>query len=233
MKKLAFFLACLMVVSILPIPAYAAERLQQSDSIQITTKKSLDDLVISAFPEYESKIRGENQNEISVTSISSSAMDVVVCETRKLSDEVEVTYVEYSNGVVISFLSENVVVRSSSTTGSMNIYTVDIYASCNYSDGMVEVSDFQYALCMNTSYDAILSRGDLQHLGSVAPLEGNYKMSEDANGPAYAEYCFTFIACLTGVDAPTEMYFNVYGVLRAEVGSDTFSSEITNEIITY
>ena len=157
MKKLfALLLVFAMIFATLPFTAFASEATSMQS--QLTIK------ACNAFPEYANKIRAQEQqiahNQLSV--LSNQSKDVIINETRDISDTESITYTEFSNGVIMltgSSVSYDVESDNTSTSGSNVNHTVDIYAELvGYPNCHVNLYDIKYTIVKN-GYDKITSKG--------------------------------------------------------------------------
>ena len=145
MKKLfALLLVFAMIFATLPFTAFASEATSMQS--QLTIK------ACNAFPEYANKIRAQEQqiahNQLSV--LSNQSKDVIINETRDISDTESITYTEFSNGVIMltgSSVSYDVESDNTATSGSNVNHTVDIYAELvGYPNCHVNLYDIKYTM---------------------------------------------------------------------------------------
>ncbi len=183
MKKLfALLLVFAMIFATLPFTAFASEATSMQS--QLTIK------ACNAFPEYANKIRAQEQQaskeKLSIT--SNQSKDVVINETRNISDKESITYTEFSDGLIM--LTTSSVSYSTTTThvissGSRTYYTMDILAELvGFSGCHATLHNVKYIIDTN-GYDKINSFGYSTRGSKCTGCDvGIYPAAESASGPA-------------------------------------------------
>lgn len=212
MKKfVAAFIAALLLVSSLSTTVCA-------NSAQSIARDDLVREACEVFPEYTLKIRG-----IGIRNNMRSALGercVVHSETRRFKENEQISYVEYSDGLVmIARSSYSPVLHplySSSTTGGTD-YTTYITATMSYSDEVFQASSVKYTI-YDSQYDKITSAGDLCDCTTAQCSFGSYQYTENAYSSAYVSYFATF--------TPSPAYSNYLpfeGTITLTVGNNKAS----------
>lgn len=146
---------------------------------------------LEAFPEYSSKIKGEHLNIQSYTLMSRTVSpNLVIKETRMLSDTEIVTYQEYDNGTVltaIGFMAGKNVTDTSYGTGYYET-TMNIWLNHASADQTLLVNNVKYTHLQN-NHGAILSKGTIDSNSDAdRTTVSAFNEFGDSSGPAYLEY---------------------------------------------
>lgn len=120
-------------------------------------------------------------------SIDNQAYDVVISETRMVSDTERITYQEYSNGAYTLVFDVLRNVTSSSSGSGYMTRTVDIFVSSSWGIGELVVTGFRYTLVQG-AYDQINDPGSLDTSTVDASQDIYFRSSESATRPAFAQY---------------------------------------------
>ena len=144
---LVFHLAC--------ISAWAAETAAPSGTSVFYTKEQITSKALTAFPEYQEEILGENL----ATAYSRSASvqpTVVFSETRAISQDERVHLTTYSNGVSLLALIVSAGKNTVSTGADGNFTTEQLNAwlTCAGSDDTLMIYDFscRYSTTNNANF---------------------------------------------------------------------------------
>ena len=219
-RYLCLALSLLVCISLLPFYAYASPESPESVQYDLTPEE-VRAIINEAFPEYVALNQGGLVSENSIQNRSATEATLLREQTRAVSDNMSVTYLEYSNGRSFGVLHYSVTNVNSSTNSYASSHTVDVYITCYGSSGQVKIDNFQYVL-VNNAYDSISSRGTLDNsLADQPGLEGAYQMTETASSNAYAKYTCYFITEPI-VSSEGEFYRCVTGSVTLTVGDDLF-----------
>ena len=181
---------------------------------------------IEAFPEYEKEIRGETEINLGKTR-NGSMGEVVICETRKLTDTDVVTYTQYDSGIVTTAVGLGIGKRETymNPQGQYTDYYMNVWLTCGSSTSCLFVKDFRYRVYPNT-YDEIGYTGNLNNslCTTSSTIIEELITKETSTDPAYVRYggYFEFEAY---TEFDTLPYY-VYGrlIIEVENGSYTLSS---------
>lgn len=193
MKRLfAMLISFALVFTLLPVDALAME----------SKRSGYDSLVEKAaavFPEYSGKLLNPSYQNAMYTHDPADRV-LVVKETRPISDRESITYIEYSDGLILlsgyNFTYESTVVDSS-TGSTERKYTIDIEAACVFEsspDGYFYLDGVSYILRDGyDNFDSITDPGTAR-LGDncLEPSRTNYVADESYTGYARLEYRLGF-----------------------------------------
>lgn len=162
MKKIvSLLLSIIMTFLFIPMHANAAQEDKASGQEELIA------VACEAFPEYEDKILSRRSFEGSSRS-TSSTRELVVTETRYISDNEAVVYSEYSDGVIL--LTDytyrySTTINSQSQEGSRTIYDVTVRAtSADVANAYFELRNVQFTI-YGTTYDRITNVGTYTEYG--------------------------------------------------------------------
>lgn len=163
-----------------------------ADSGKCVDREALISRACSIFPEYASKIKGQMTR--GYTPNASNSREIVRSETRALSENQDILYVEYSDGLVL--LAESGYEKSLNIWHQFPVsggteYEAYIVVTLSYSSEYFQASNIEYVIYDN-DYDSITNAGDLCDNMTSSASFGTIKYSEDANGSAYANYWAQF-----------------------------------------
>lgn len=198
MKKLLSAILSFVMVFILvaPMSAYATEN-NDSEREEILA------LARQVFPEYITSPKSESFKPTITTQSVDENDKVVRNVTRKVSDTLELTYVEMKSGhsFVIENNIEDVISGSKESGTSSNVtggkqYTVTIKIASVQSDyaGVFTMSNVKYTIYDN-AYDKINSKGTAKANSSqycTYTANGSDKLTEDSISSAVFGYALTF-----------------------------------------
>lgn len=223
MKK---FLSIIILISLV-LPIFQHEFKASEEYAEVTTindeevREVLLSKAIEAFPEYEKEIRGEN--EINFGKARNGGMgEVVICETKRLSDTEVVTYTQYDSGIamVASLFASGKEIVNAFHRGEYMYYQMDMWLVGGVTTDMLYVENFGCAIYPST-YDKILYSGDLDStLCTVfSPIEEYIYYEENSNRDAEVSYggYFRFN------DGDGQIPYQLYGRLIVKVGNDTYT----------
>lgn len=159
-----------------------------------TTLNDTEVLACEVFPEYASIIRGENLSS-ATWSRSTGERELVVYETREISDDHRMTYMQYSDGIAIiaDELNPEYSFSDSTTTGeSYTRYTSTLTVDVNFSSDTFKVTNLKYTINSN-SYDQITGRGSIDTSDIYdASHDSNYQLNETSTSRAFCKYTAWF-----------------------------------------
>lgn len=227
-RSICVFFSWLLLFNLIPVSvcASSAYNVAEHDELSATEVRSIVD---STFPEYSQSHHTAFAPVYSIStrsSDSSSIPHLVFEETRAVCDDMDVTYLEYSNGRSFAYLRHTTSLVSSSTNTGAMTRTVNIYITCYGSSAQVTIKNFQYVLVGN-GYDVITSRGSIENSLSDSPaLFGSYQLQETAGSNAYAKYSCLFVSYLEG-GYEGGIYRTVTGTVTVNVGDDSMYVDIS------
>ncbi len=233
MKKTKLFTFIIILTLVMPtFQVYAAESKDGTEVLQIA-REYIISKAIEAFPEYSSKIQGENELALN-TSISgySTGSQIIFNETRWLSENEVVTYSEYDNGIVTYaygiVAGKNVTDEYDMGSGVV-IYTMNMWLQCASSEDVFIVNDVSF-IVRETSPGSIISLGDVYEPENIIPGLGvsvadwaylGGKVQGTVTEPAYIEYSATFYVGIYISGSMVPIPFT--GILRLEVGTSYYN----------
>lgn len=211
MKKcLSLVLTFVLLLSAIPFGAFAAETNQPSYDLLIQ-KASV------AFPEYTEKMQNPAVNYASF-SRTASPRELLVSETRSISNTETITYTEYSDGVILlssTTLTADTTTQDYVTGSTYRKITVDIEAAyTGDKKGYFYLEGVTYRL-NDSDYDVITSAGTASKSGSCTSATRT-RFSSKETDTSYAQIIYN----LEFVVGPTEDY-TVISTLYFYVGTDT------------
>lgn len=125
-RAIALCLSIVMALCMMPVHALASD--------QSTAKRTeLISLACEVFPEYSEVIRGEKNTTFGLTRFSNSN-EIIVCETRSVSENQEITYTEFSDGTAIVASNEyeySSTISDRESSGSATHTVINIEVTCN------------------------------------------------------------------------------------------------------
>lgn len=197
MKKiLSVLFACLLIISLLPTRTFAAD-------VKNPTIESLINLGCETFPEYSEKIIASSSIKAS-RSTSDEKLRIVVQETRSISDNQELTYIELSNREVLLANNHYTVDadQTSQETGTSGVvtYTYNFSITRLSSAGTFALNNFRYKIYPN-NYDSIVSPGIVSTNPGCTATRDVYTQYETASKPAQVSYGMVFVLGQSGTDA--------------------------------
>lgn len=180
-KAISLCLAMLLLIGMLPMGAIPAS----ADEVESTryTRDEIVAITCAAFPEYATSFTSQSVPEAMTCTEDDP---VVISETREVSDNEMVTYVQYASGVALSLLTKYWKVTNSSTSGNVTTYTGTLDVVCTTSTKVFRVVNFRYKI--NTSgYDSIVN--SFSNTGTTATYKLAYKnLTETSSSKAYVWY---------------------------------------------
>lgn len=193
MKRLfTIILSLVLVISMIPVGTVAAEDTSERDELIA--------LACEVFPEYAVFI--QNNNSTSRSGSLSEKTEVLFTETRSVSDNERITYVQLSsNGAII--IDETIgQIELIETDSSMSNFSAGIRGSLSYKvictheyyPGIFYLDDFEYTI-YTSAYDWINNDGTMTCNNGVycAFSQGSTVYQETANNSAHASYGLRFI----------------------------------------
>lgn len=195
-KKIIILLTVCMLMN-QPINICASTEVKAEESVRVEVvnndviHEQIINKAIQVFPEYEKQIRGESDIKLNhAKSRTIHEDEIVVCETRKLSDDEVMTYTQYRSGVSTVAFAYSVGKKGTvvSENGTSLVYRMNAWLHHSLSDDVLIVSNIEL-LINYYNYDKIKKIGNLS---GTATLYGKSNMTETASKPAYAEYIGNF-----------------------------------------
>lgn len=195
-KYLSFFLTVIMLLTMMPFSAAAADTTSERDEII--------ELACEIYPEHADKIR--HQTITSADNTRSSDAVLVYSDSREVSESETLLYSEYSNGIILltDYDFDEVVTTVDSATGAgATTYTINVKATCSHVAGHFMINNFKYTLISST-YDRIDSLGTyyayetpgngIEYDCSFSESSTNPRtqMTETASSDAYANFALQF-----------------------------------------
>jgi len=225
-KIFATILAVTLLVTVFPDYMYAEEQngaymVEDVEMRQVVIQKA-----IEAFPEYEKEIKGET--EINLLKTRGIADDeVVINETRNLSENEIITYTQYESGIATAALGyvegkEVTIIRDYADYAT---YSMDAWMTHSLSSTMLYIQDIEFAI-YDLSFDKITNRGSLESDGAYLGM----RSTETSSKKALLEYRGWFYYDMGNLGSVIP--FTDTRVLKIEVGNNTWtlSSSWTSEL---
>lgn len=223
-RYLVLFICIMLSLVYLPFKSYAI--VPPEDSAPITdvnlSKEDINAIAISAFPEYAAKILSQPTYAEVLTALSDTSPELTYSETRTISDNEEITYLEYSNGTYGLLFNSYQKITSSSNSGYAAVREANFWVTYSLSSDVSYVNNFQYQL-VSGNYDSIISTG-YTYAPTLSPMLCSHSLTETATAPAYAEYLCYFPSTVSSPNGETNTIINVY--LRIQVGNDSMSRSL-------
>lgn len=209
MKRLLSVLAVmLLLLTMLPFSAVAVE-----------TETSERELLISSackvFPEYATKICSDIHSTTYGLNQRTNRKELVVTETRSISENEQITYSEYSDGSVYLvgasinpwYLVDSGVSDSSSTT----VYTGRFIITSNVNENaLVVINNIKYAI-VNGAPNYIISKGSATYEDSAELCSAVItRTTQNGNLPAEIKYDVHFTSEDGTEVEPFKLYFRLY-----------------------
>lgn len=216
MKKLvALLISFALLITVFPFGVSAVTDDQQRNSL-------LNEKAASVFPEYADKILNPDCR-VSTNTRSKINREIVVNETRTVSDYEYLTYTEYSDGLILlndcDFYAESEGVNTVTGVGYRQI-TANVTAWCvsNYYDGYFYLDNITYRLNDgDNNFDTIINPGTPRKgQNCTTSIRSSYTQDESNSGYAKISYSLVF---KTGSGAKDTATSN----LAFYVGEDTAS----------
>lgn len=189
MRKLISIVLTILILLTMPLNAFAAEN---------TSTRIHDELIqlgCDVFPEYAAKILNYNYEGKS-NSTFSSKNDLIIQETRNITDNATLTYSEFSNNLVVLTnvtYSKSVIGHSSEwISGTLYRFNCGVRVTCNYSSNVFVASNIIYE-DSNETYATITSTGELSDSTADSSAFWTCEPNETAYSPAYTSYVATFL----------------------------------------
>lgn len=196
MKKIiSFCLVALMLVSVLPVGAFAAQD-EQDEREQLLAQ------ACSVFPEYAAAIRGEAAATYSLPA-SDNRNEVVFTETREISGTETLTITQLASSDIIvmhtSYDYDNLENTDSSISyvGPDTIGTASFKVTCTDASGVFNYKNVGFIIHQNGS-------GYFTSYGS-ASTSGYIKIGQKSTSTTYINYPLTFNSNLS---SPYKLYIN-------------------------
>ncbi len=201
-KIFSIVLSVVMLMTCITIPSKAnaqnAPHISQSNTsvVTMTDSEEISDYIKGAacrvFPEYESKIRADNilpTDIVNVQNISNS--QIVIQETRAISDQEKITYTEYSNGIstLSGIYTTGKSVTNTQVNGPTTTYTFNAWLQIlgSYDTMLIE----NIILGVAPNFSSFGNFGSVSPASSaINPLRSGYRQmgTLGINGSAYVEY---------------------------------------------
>lgn len=223
MKRLYACILSVTLVLALMIPFASAASVVEYEEypVEAIDREDIMRMACEAFPEHRENILSFNGNRDGIMALNDTD-EIIIYETRQISEYEHLTYIEYASGVSIIGFDKSTYVVSTTSTSKTKTVTVNVYATCNVSQQEFNCSGFKYTI-VSDAYDYINSIGSLVGSCSISSKYGsNY---EGASGPAYREYIVWFDA-IDGV-YETLGIRGCSATIRLEVGYDRFNVQVT------
>lgn len=213
MKKIiAILVAFVMLFSAMTFSVSAAE-IEQSGYESLVAKAS------AAFPEYAEKMQNPNINP-SVYARNPESRELLVNETRSISDKESITYTEYSDGLILlsgyEFTAKTITVDRVTNSSSTNI-TLNIEATCvndTAYHGYFHLDGVKYTL-RSSAYDSITNTGTAWREGYCN------KATRFLNNPNETATSYAELGYELHFQIGPGGYYTVDSVLILWVGDDT------------
>ncbi len=217
-KRLSLILATILLLTMVPYSTLAVEDTSGRDELLA--------LGCEVFPEYTDKIMSPNVTLSLGRSSTSNTREVVKSEVRAVSETENLTYTEYSDGLVLLTSVEfpvTVTTIDSETSSFSSNYTITIKATCSEASGYFQLSNVKYSI-IRSAYDTITSEGTKSSSGKCWESSDGYyfNATETSSKKAFISYrlCWQF------ADYPGYVYNSL---LTLEVGQNSASVTHVND----
>lgn len=225
-RLLMLYLSLVLFVSVIPLQGFAVAPVDSDFShrgeVSDTANWALE-AAVAAFPEYADKIRGEQTVAFDALQACSGSDEIVIQETRWVSEQEAITYTEYESGLVLTSGLFNAGKNVTGTSSGSGYYsgTMNIWMNCAGSSQILMVNGVTYTLPQG-GYGYIENRGTISSLSDVSsPMYGGFRRNGSAGNPAYSEYTGVFTVYTSTGGEPNVTLF--YGTLRIEVGASSYT----------
>ena len=209
MKRLLSALAVmLLLLTMLPFSAVAVET-------ETSERELLISLACKVFPEHATKICSDIHSTTYGLNQRTNRKELVVTETRSISENEQITYSEYSDGSVYLvgasidpwYLVDSGVSDSSSTT----VYTGRFIITSNVNENaLVVINNIKYAI-VNGAPNYIISKGSATYEDSAELCSAVItRTTQNGNLPAEIKYDVHFISEDGTEVEPFKLYFRLY-----------------------
>lgn len=206
-RYISILLVMLILLSVLPMGAFAAK----DGTVE---RDELIALACEVFPEYASKIRGEELTATNGLQRTTLSREIVKTETRPVSENETISYVEYSDGTVYLANSEVYLLYSPHSSfpdnSTTDVYVGSLIITSNLNDdALIIISNIKYAVVSNSA-DYVISVGNATSEYS-ASLEHAEITREYQSGskPAEIKYDVHFTTADGSDTDPFDVYFRV------------------------
>lgn len=185
MKRImSLLLVFVMVLVIAPVPAHA------SSSAENDVQAEMLETACDVFPEYADKIMARAPTTVNARS-ASTTRDLVVTESRNVTDSRVIVYSEYSDGLVLLAdygYEYETITNSQDIDGSRTYVDIDIRATSNYFYGYFELQNVQFTI-YGRGYERITSAGTPYATGDCEMYELETQiLNETASSKATIQY---------------------------------------------
>lgn len=188
MRKLISVVMATLILFTMPLNAFAAE------DHSTYTHEELIQLGCDVFPEYADKILHSNCNGSSISTFS-NRKELLFEETRKVSEDVVLTYTEYSNNMVFltsaTYYSNKIDHTMEWVSGTLYRYNVGLQATSNSSSDVFLASNITFQES-NETHATITSRGELSDSSTSDNEFSSWRQNETNSLSAYTSYNATF-----------------------------------------
>lgn len=190
---LSLILALVLMLTVLPMGALAAENTSERDEIL--------EKACVAFPEYAAKIAADTLPASALRSAEPQKM--VFTETRAISENEFIVYTEYSDGLVVldqGVMDKEVIYNSTNDVATAINVDITVKATCTDTSAYFKVSNIKFTINTN-SYDRINSIGSPKVYNpsntfndECIYVQGNHSLNsqESASRKAYVCYPLSF-----------------------------------------
>lgn len=182
-----------MFIVILPLPIYATQ--PGNDSSPTSQRMTYDEMVslaIKTFPEYESKIKGEQHltPRGRVLLMEDTQPELVHQEIKSISELDYITYQEYSNGAVLLSLgiSGKRTVTDSYTISDFTYITLNMYTFCSYAQNMILVEDIEFHYKPGAYSEITIDGTSAHQTGFAMATRVAFQQTGNDITPAYLKY---------------------------------------------
>lgn len=211
MKRfLSIFLFALCLISTSHISVYANDNLFESvsDNTSDEFRELIIEKAIQVFPEYEDNILGNNLTANAfIQSYSLGKNEIVVDETRSISENESIHYTEYANGITLmSFMitpGKNIYYEGG--RGYYMAHNLNAWITCGGSSDLLFISGVECRTSMNDVDSNILyNYGTIDNnlTSATSPLIGRTKKTGTSSDPAYVEYSASFTVEISTAGEP-------------------------------
>lgn len=197
MKRIiALALSVFISFSLFNLPVLAASSTQPVVCTDATVKDYITQKAIDAFPEHTAKILGEHLSADNFSQQTTrSAPQIIICETRAISEDEYVNYTEYDNGLVVTSLMAHAGQNRYyvSDLGSYTCYKLNAWMTVSGSSDVLMIYGVQFYI-YDTGNSTLLDYGYIETSQTTAKsaARGLTRNSGTSSAPAYVCYTATF-----------------------------------------
>lgn len=232
-KNISLVLVVVLLANLYCVPVSATPRASTMSTVieDESVHDAIVQMAVHAFPEYADVIASDTVGEMSVSQTQgvNSEPNIVVNETRAVSETESIQYTQYDNGIsllsVVAYPAKNQTAASPVTfddgrTGT--VYTVNAWMTVLGSTETLMVNGIRFYILSNSTC-AFLSLGSISDIQAPSfKTIGSYQMTGSNSDPAYCNYTATFTIELASPNPEMPIYQFYDGTLHLEVNGSSY-----------